>query len=276
MAENGAPGGDLARVLRIERRGPREFAAELEPWFGEPARFDLLARAALAACATCDGLELSELRASFLRPPPAGVALRLAVEALADAPERAFRRVRIGGDEAVAEVVASFAADGPGPELAPPLPAGLPKPEELPSTLELARAEGWETYAAGPIEFRRASGAWPGPPEGVAEPHREWILPRVALPAEPRLHEAALVLASAFYAHHSFERRLGAAFAPERCASFDHAVWIHRPARWDDWWLLESSCEVARGGRALGQRRIFARDGRLLASAAHSANTPMR
>ena len=273
MAAPGAPGGDLARMLRIERRGAREFAAELEPYFGEAQRFDLLGRAALAACATCDGLALSEVRASFLRPPPAGVALRFAVEALADAPERAVRRVRIGGDEAVAEVVAGFAADGPGPEFAPPLPDCLPKPDELPTTLETARAEGWEPYAAGPIEFRRASGTWPGPPEGDAVPHREWIQPRVGLPAEPGLHAAALVLASAFYAHHSFERRLGAAFAPERCASFDHAVWIHRPARWDDWWLLESSCEVARAGRALGQRRVFARDGRLLASAVHCAST---
>ena len=276
MAAPGVPGGDLARMLRIERRGPREFAAVLEPYFGEAQRFDLLGRAALAACATCDGLELSELRASFLRPPPADVAVRLAVEPLADTPDRAFRHVRVGGDEAIADVVASFAADGRGPEFAPTLTDGLPKPEELPSTLETARAEGWEEYAAGPIEFRRAGGAWPGPPEGDAAPHREWIRPRIALPADPSLHAAALVFASAFYAHHSFERRLGAAFAPERCASFDHALWIHRPARWDDWWLLESGCEVARGGRALGQRRIFARDGRLLATAAHSANTPRR
>ena len=276
MAGDGVPGNDLAQLLRIERRGEREFAAELESYFGSAQPFDLLGRAALAAAETCGGLELTELRASFLRPPPAGVPLRFAVEPLFDAPERAFRRVRVGGDAALADVAVSFAAHLPGPEFAPPLPEGLPKADDLPSTFETARAEGWEPYAAGPIEFRRASGAWPGPPEGDAAPHLEWIRPRLPLPPEPRLHAAALVLASHFYAHHSFERRLGAAFAPERCASFDHAVWIHRPARWDDWWLLESRCEVARGGRALGQRRIFARDGHLLATALHSANAPLR
>jgi acyl-CoA thioesterase II len=276
MADDGVPGDDLAQLLRVERRGEREFAAELESFFGQAQSFDLLGRAALAASATCEGLPLAELRAAFLRPAPLGVALSFSVEALLDGPERACRRVRVAGETALAEVTASFARELAGPEFAPPLPEGLPKPEDLPSTLETARAEGWEPYAAGPIEFRRASGAWPGPPEGDSAPHLEWIRPRAALPAEPRLHAAALVLASHFYAHHSFERRLGAAFAPERCASFDHAVWIHRPARWDDWWLLESSCEVAHGGRALGQRRLFARDGRLLATALHSANTPPR
>jgi acyl-CoA thioesterase-2 len=272
MPADGVPGNDLAQLLRVERLGEREFAAELESYFGSAQSFDLLGRAALAASATCEGLELCDLHASFLRPPQAGVSVRLAVEPLFDAPERAFRRVRVGGDAGLAEVTVSFAAQLPGPDFAPPLPDVLPKPDDLPSTLETARAEGWEAYAAGPIEFRRASGAWPGPPEGDAAPHLEWIRPRTPLLPEPRLHAAALVLASHFYAHHSFERRIGAAFAPERCASFDHAVWIHRPARWDDWWLLESSCEVARGGRALGHRRLFARDGRLLATALHSAS----
>lgn len=276
MAADGVPGNDLAALLRVDALGPLEFSAELENWFGGAQHCDLVARAALAASATCEALPLRELRASFLRAPPAGVALRLAVERLMDAPERAHRRVRVGGGEAIADVAVGFALDEPGPEFAPPLPDGLPKPEDLPTTHEQARAEGWEPYAAGPLEFRRASGAWPGPPEGDAAPHREWIRPRVPLPDAPRIHAAALVLASQFYAHHSFERRLGAAFAPERCQSFDHAVWIHRSARWDDWWLLESSCEVARGGRALGQRRIFTRDGRLLATAVHGANTPLR
>jgi acyl-CoA thioesterase-2 len=186
MAADGVPGSDLARLLRIERRSEREFAAGLESYFGSTQRFDLLGRAALAAAETCAGLELSELRASFLRPPPAEVPLRFTVEPLFDGLERAFRRVRVDGDAALADVAVSFAAHLPGPELAPALPEGLPKPDDLPSTLETARAEGWERYAAGPIEFRRASGAWPGPPEGEDAPHLEWIRPRAPLPPEPR------------------------------------------------------------------------------------------
>ena len=122
MAADGVPGGDLAQLLRIERRGEREFAAELESYFGQAQSFDLLGRAALAASATCDGLGLCELRASFLRPAPLGVALRLIVEPLADGPERAFRRVRVEAGAALAEVTASFAAELAGPEFAPPLP----------------------------------------------------------------------------------------------------------------------------------------------------------
>ncbi|WP_275464582.1 acyl-CoA thioesterase [Streptomyces noursei] len=49
-------------------------------------------------------------------------------------------------------------------------------------------------------------------------------------------------------------------------ASLDHAMWFHRPLRADEWLLYDQESPTARGGRGLGTGRIFAADGRLVAS----------
>jgi acyl-CoA thioesterase-2 len=82
---------------------------------------------------------------------------------------------------------------------------------------------------------------------------------------------AALVFLADFYSQWPFERRIGRGFAQGSFRTLDHALWVHRSARWNDWWLLESKSEVAHAGRALSQRRIFTREGVLLASSAQAA-----
>ena len=63
---------------------------------------------------------------------------------------------------------------------------------------------------------------------------------------------------------------IGRALA-ERFASLDHAIWLHAPARWDDWWLVTTRSDIAAAGRALTQRQIYTRDGRLIATIAQEA-----
>lgn len=46
-------------------------------------------------------------------------------------------------------------------------------------------------------------------------------------------------------------------------ASLDHAMWFHRPPRADRWLLYDQESPAARGGRGLGQGRIFTEDGEL-------------
>jgi len=49
--------------------------------------------------------------------------------------------------------------------------------------------------------------------------------------------------------------------------SLDHAVWFHEPEiRADTWMLYEMESDWSGAGRALARGRIFARDGRLIAS----------
>jgi acyl-CoA thioesterase-2 len=260
-------------MLRVERIREGEFGARLEDFWGGSLHADALGRAALAAAQTCEGMELHALHASLLGSAPPGAPLTLNVERLGEG-RVARRMVRLVDEEVLCQVVASFIAPDEGVSYQDVrFPRDLPAPENLPSTLEAARAEGWpEEYARGPIEFRRALPLrWP---EATAVPsgtHIEWMRPRSPLPDDDESHMAALVFLSAFYPHWPFARRVGPTFAYDRFRVLDHALWVHRPARWEDWWLLDSSSEVAHGGRALARRAIYDRDGVLLASASQEA-----
>ena len=50
--------------------------------------------------------------------------------------------------------------------------------------------------------------------------------------------------------------------------SLDHAVWFHRPARMDDWVLVELVPAAQAGGRGFYTGTVHDRDGRLLATIA--------
>jgi acyl-CoA thioesterase-2 len=51
-------------------------------------------------------------------------------------------------------------------------------------------------------------------------------------------------------------------------ATIDHALWFHRTLRVDDWLLYDMESPSASGARGFARARVFARDGRLVASAA--------
>jgi acyl-CoA thioesterase-2 len=51
-------------------------------------------------------------------------------------------------------------------------------------------------------------------------------------------------------------------------ASLDHALWIHRPFRADDWLLYSQDTPNLKGGRGFARGLIFTRDGKLAASVA--------
>jgi acyl-CoA thioesterase-2 len=50
--------------------------------------------------------------------------------------------------------------------------------------------------------------------------------------------------------------------------SIDHALWLYRPVRLDDWVLMDLQPETSFGGRASYTGRIFSRDGTLCAGIA--------
>jgi acyl-CoA thioesterase-2 len=272
MTDTTQPRESLAEILRIERARGGDATATLEDFWGESQGGDLLARAALAAAATCPELELLSLHAQLLRPAPPGRPLALRVERLADERGIARRQVRVEDGALLCQVFASFASDADGVDYQDTKPPAVAKePESLPSTLERATSEGWAEYARGPVEFRRPGPRWSYAEKGESCVHVEWVRARASLGSDPRLHMAALVFLAGFYTHWPFERRIGQKYAYDRFTPLDLALWVHRPARWDGWWLLETVSEVAHAGRALSTRRIFSRDGALVASASQSA-----
>ena len=50
-------------------------------------------------------------------------------------------------------------------------------------------------------------------------------------------------------------------------ASLDHALWLHRPFRADEWFLYDCTSPAASGSRGLAMGHMFTRDGRHIASA---------
>jgi acyl-CoA thioesterase-2 len=51
-------------------------------------------------------------------------------------------------------------------------------------------------------------------------------------------------------------------------ASLDHALWLHRPFRADEWLLYSQDSPNLAGSRGYARGLIFARDGTLVASVA--------
>lgn len=273
MAER-EPRESLAAILRLEPSAGAECAVSLESFWGEAAGGDALARAALFGAEANPGRDLVALHACFLASLAPDVPLQLHREALRGGGRISHLRVQLrDGKELLCDAALSFevpGSDGPAYQQQG-LPRDLPDPESLPSELELGQREGWAEYARGPIESRRI-GAWREPVrDGEPARWRGWLRPRVALPDDPRLHMAALVFLSDYRIHWAVEKKLGDAFFSHSFVSLDHALWVHRPARFDDWWLVETTSEVARAGRSLTRREIRARDGSLIASVAQQA-----
>ena len=51
-------------------------------------------------------------------------------------------------------------------------------------------------------------------------------------------------------------------------ASLDHALWLHRPFRADDWLLYAQTSPSGHGARGFCRGNVFTRDGSLVASVA--------
>jgi acyl-CoA thioesterase-2 len=200
------------------------------------------------------------------------------VDRLRDGRSFTTRRVAaIQEGEPIFSLEASFQVDEPGFDHQDPMPE-VPAPETLRSEREMAIAmadrlpESMRTIATAerPIEIRPVDPRNPLRPKVTAPQRYLWYRTIDALPDDPALHRYLLAYASDF----SF---LGTALDPHgvswltpgmRVASLDHAMWFHRPFRFDDWLLYAVDSASASGARGLVRGRFFDRAGRLVASCA--------
>lgn len=267
MQEPRPPRASLSEMLEIQPTASGDFATRLESFWGGATRGDLLARATLAGAVT-QSAGPSACHAVFLAEAPPDIDLTLSCDTLTPGRTRVTVRERTA---LVAEVQLRFGPAGAGLTYQSDSPApGLPAPEELPGEAELAAQEGWSEFAVGPIESRRIT---PYAPVKDHEPAvwLGWLRPRAPLGDDARLHAAALAFLSEYRSHWAVERRLGTDFARTEITLLDHVLWVHRAARWDDWWLVRTSSEIGVEGRCLSHREVFTRGGALVASAAWEA-----
>ena len=105
-----------------------------------------------------------------------------------------------------------------------------------------------------------------------------WIKTTGRLPDDPAIHQCVLAYASdmtlldtALVPHGRtlFEKEFMA-------ASLDHALWLHRPFRADDWLLYAQDSPNLHGSRGFSRGLIFTRDGTLVASVAQEGLVRLR
>jgi acyl-CoA thioesterase-2 len=277
MAEP-TPLAALLRALELEALGDGDtgeiFVGDPGPGDGRLFGGTVAAQGVVAASRTVDGdRRLHSLHGYFLRPGRHGAPIRLVVDRLRDGRTYTTRRVKAEQrGEVVFNLSASFAHPESGIEHQEPMPE-VPGPEGLPDRDELlARRLGRPRFPSA-VEIRLGDTHWLDLAEGErAQPRQaNWVRVAGRLPDDETIHTAVLVYAtdrgllSTAALPHRYDWRRGMA------ASLDHAVWIHRPVRFDDWLLFASTSPVAHGSRGLIFGGVFDRTGRRIASLAQEA-----
>lgn len=238
----------------------------------------VVAQALAAACFTVEGWPCHSLHAYFLRPGKPGRPIEYEVAAMRDGQRLSTRKVvAVQRDEVILELVASFERDEPGPEHQPPMP-DTPAPESFASederlarTLQEAPPELHALLTRKrPIEAIRVDERSFRDRTPALGPVRTYMRARGQLMDDPNLHRCALAYASDMGALEPSMRALGLGFGDSaiQVASLDHAVWFHRPLRFDDWLLFVFESASVAGGRGFNRGSVFSRDGRLVASIA--------
>lgn len=263
---------EFAWALHVEPVGADRFVGESEQEEGRVFGGLVLGQAALAAGRTAPDPTLHSLHAYFLRGGRPDVPIEYRVERVRDGRTFTARRVlaRQAG-EAICDVTASFVHPEDGISHQEAMP-DVPDPETLRDAREAYPNTDGTLWPIGPIEWR----VWepfdkvaaPGEPAVV----REWLRIRAPLPEDLVLHTAALVMVSDMGSFNGIERRYGwEGMSHHASASLDHAIWIHRPVRWDGWLLMVTETPVAHAARALTYRRFYTREGTHIASVAQEA-----
>ncbi len=270
---------DLVSQLRLEQLDDDRFRG-VSSDIGTRHVFggQVLGQALMAASRTLPGRPVHSLHAYFLLPGDKGAPIDYVVERVRDG--RSFGTRRVVAQQhgrTIFTLMASFQAQEEGAfSHQRPMPAA-PAPEGLISEIEQQRAligrlPAWlERWAAigRPIEYRNVAPLdLLAPPPDTAET-QIWMRAIAALPDDPALHCAILAYASDFGLLRGALRPHGLSFMQPnvRGASLDHAMWFHRDFRIDDWLLYCIDSPSAQGARALCRGEIYARDGRLVASA---------
>jgi acyl-CoA thioesterase-2 len=185
--------------------------------------------------------------------------------------------VAVQKGRAIFNLAASFQVDESGFEHQDEMPE-VPGPEGIEREIDRARRLAVKLppglremiLCRKPIEIRHINPVDPFKPEIQPPAKYVWFKAIDKMPDDPATHQYLLAYASDFnlvattlYPHgHTF-------WQPEmQVASLDHAMWIHREIRMDDWLLYAMESPSACKARGLAIGRIFTREGKLVATVA--------
>ncbi|MBV8496660.1 MAG: acyl-CoA thioesterase II [Gammaproteobacteria bacterium] len=278
---------DLMQLLELERLELNLFRGASRD-IGSPQVFggQVLGQALSAAAATVEGRVVHSLHAYFLRRGDCNAPIVYEVDRSLDGHSFSNRRiVAIQHGQQIFNMTASFQVAESGfehqiamPQVPPPealAAAGAPSPQVLARLPERVRRFFEQPR---PFEFRTVQ------PIEYLEPRREapareiWFRAVGALPDDEMLHRRLLAYVSDFFLLDTATLPHGTSFLKPTVvmASIDHAMWFHRPLRVDDWLLYAMVSPSASGARGFARASVFARDGRLVASAAQEGLVRLR
>ncbi|TVR06546.1 MAG: acyl-CoA thioesterase II [Salinarimonadaceae bacterium] len=238
----------------------------------------VIGQALVAACRTVEGRPPHSLHGYFLRPGSPLVPIIYEVDRIRDGRSFSTRRVvAIQNGQAIFSMSASFQIVESGFDHASVMP-DVPGPEALGARAgfdedalqDMPEAIRRYFERERPIDIRLVeAGRYRS--EAARDPRfHVWIRTTERLPDDPTIHHCVLAYASdltlldtTMIAHGRtvFERAIQA-------ASLDHALWIHRPFRADEWLLFAQDSPNASGARGFARGAIYTRDGVLVASMA--------
>ena len=247
----------------------------------------VIGQALVAAVRTVDASRSPHsMHAYFILPGDPKVPLIYDVESLRDGKSFTTRRVtaRQHGHP-IFSMLVSFHEHEEGLDHQAEMPQVTP-PEDLPGEGEMRdklfaqMPEAVRRYyererpiEMRPVEMDRYSGT--KYPDGC---FNVWFRTTGRLPDELAIHQCVLAYASdltlldASLARHGrtlFEKEFMA-------ASLDHALWLHRPFRADEWLLYAQDSPNLHGSRGFSRGLIFTRDGTLVASVAQEGLVRLR
>lgn len=270
---------ELLEHLKLERLEDNLFRGSSRD-IGTPQVFggQVLGQALLAASETVIDRFAHSLHAYFLRAGDPEYPIVYDVDRSRDGNSFTVRRVvAIQHGRPIFNMAVSFQADQQGVEHQFTAPE-VPDPDEIGETEPMPREimdkmprkfQRW-FKRGGPFEFRAVTPLDPMNPE-KRPPYKDiWFRCRGTLPDDDCLHRVLLAYASDFHL-------IGTATLPHglsylkgnvRMASLDHALWIHRPPRVDEWLLYSCDSPSSSGSRGMARGLIFDRQGSLIASSA--------
>jgi acyl-CoA thioesterase-2 len=269
----------LERALQLEPLGNNRFRATNEAdRFGRIFGGQLLAQALHAASATVEGHTPHSLHAYFLQTGDSGLPVEIAVDGVRDGRSMSTRQVSVAqGDRTLLAALASFHSNPAEPELGRE-PLDAPRPDEMPLL------QHWVHDVSPPM--RRNAQTWIDVPPAVeirisepttflggrqtSGPRSHWMrLPR-DVTERPGLQLAMLTYASDYLmldmALRSHPRP--ADYTSVAAVSLDHAIWLHRPVRFDQWHLYTQETAAITGHRAMVRGVIRDIDGHVVANTA--------
>ncbi|MEL7302727.1 MAG: acyl-CoA thioesterase II [Pseudomonadota bacterium] len=283
MSQTNDPTGALERfiaLLDLERLEDNLFRSTARvPGWQRVYGGQVLGQALMAALRTVEADRIAHsMHAYFLLGGDPDVPIIYDVERIRDGGSFTTRRVvAIQHGRAIFSMSASFQKPETSFAHQDRMP-DVPPPDALPAERDLAAMFGENlpdhvlSYLTRerPIEMRPIN-AERYRTRAKQEPKQAvWMRANGPMPDDPQLHQAALAYASDFtlldtalIAHGKllFDTDI-------QLASLDHAMWLHRPFRLDDWLLYVQDSPSADSARGFCRGQVFTADGVLVASTA--------